>query len=189
MQTLGDLGVDVNYHSVDVRDHEAVCSLVETIYEKRGRIDGVIHGAGVLDDRLMADKSAASFERVFDTKVIGAQALVERLRSDTQFVVFFSSVSGAFGNRGQVDYAAANDALDKLAFCLQQRIDGRVLSVNWGPWADTGMVNAALEREYRRRGIGLIPPDAGIRALLEELSSIQGPTQVVLMCADPSAMA
>ena len=136
----------------------------------------------------MTDKTLDSFERVFDTKVIPAQVLSDTLRADTEFVVFFSSVSGAFGNRGQIDYSAANDALDKLAFQLNSRLHGRVLSVNWGPWADTGMVTPALEREYAKRGIGLIPVDEGIEALLRELSAPRAETQVVIMCAEPSAM-
>ena len=162
MQRLDALGVEVNYHSLDVRNHEAVCALVDDIYSRRGRLDGVIHGAGVLDDRRMAEKSSDSFDQVFDTKVIGAQALVERLRADTSFVVFFSSVSGAFGNLGQIDLAA-NDALDKLAFCLSKRIEGRVLSVNWGPWAGTGwsivplnvnIVDGGSVSSLRKTGLG-----------------------------------
>ena len=62
------------------------------------------------------------------------------------------------------------------------------MSVNWGPWADTGMVSAELEREYARRGIGLIPLDAGVDALLRELSfGRREDTQVVLMCGTPAS--
>ena len=87
-----------------------------------------------------------------------------------------------FGNRGQVDYAAANDVLDKLALALRARVQGRVLSVNWGPWADTGMVSPQLEREYARRGIGLIPMTDGVEALLQELRyGERQDVQVVMM--------
>jgi NAD(P)-dependent dehydrogenase (short-subunit alcohol dehydrogenase family) len=110
------------------------------------------------------------------------------IRDDVKFVVFFSSVAGAFGNRGQVDYASANDVLDKLAHAWQTRISGRVLSVNWGPWADTGMVSEALEREYARKGIGLIPQADGVNALLRELASgASDESQVVLMCGKPES--
>ena len=90
-----------------------------------------------------------------------------------------------FGNRGQVDYAAANDALDKIAWWLGARVEGRVLSVNWGPWQGTGMVSAELAREHARRGMGLVPPDAGVAALLDELRiGSAKDRQVVLMCGD-----
>jgi KR domain len=98
-------------------------------------------------------------------------------------VVFFSSVAGAFGNKGQVDYASANDVLDKLAHAWQSRVPGRVLSVNWGPWAGNGMVSVELEREYSRKGISLIPQQAGITALLQELQyGSRTDAQVALMC-------
>jgi len=125
---------------------------------------------------------------VFDTKVDGARALVRHLRDGVRWVVFFSSVSGVFGNRGQVDYAAANDALDHLAWHLaRRRPDTRVLSVNWGPWADTGMISPELEREYARRGVGLIEPDQGIRSLLDELAN-GDEAQVILMSAAPESL-
>jgi NAD(P)-dependent dehydrogenase (short-subunit alcohol dehydrogenase family) len=148
----------------------------------------VIHGAGVIEDKLLRDKSTESFDRVFDTKVRGALMLYNLLRNDVKFVVFFSSVASAFGNRGQIDYAAANDVLDKMAPALRARIGGRVLSVNWGPWAGTGMVSPQLEREYASKGIGLIPLRAGIDALLNELARDDyETTQVVLMCGAPES--
>ena len=96
--------------------------------------------------------------------------------------MFFSSVASAFGNRGQADYAAANDVLDKLAYSLQGRTQGRVVSINWGPWAGAGMVSPELEREYARRGIGLIPMTDGVEALLRELRyGERQDVQVVMM--------
>jgi len=137
----------------------------------------------------MRDKTLESFRRVFDTKVGSARTIAEKVHEDVRFVVFFSSVSGCFGNKGQVDYAAANDALDKLAQSLQERIQGRALSINWGPWAptttDSGMVSESLEQEYARAGIGMISKSEGVQHLLEELASGSTETQVILMRAHP----
>jgi acyl transferase domain-containing protein/NAD(P)H-dependent flavin oxidoreductase YrpB (nitropropane dioxygenase family)/acyl carrier protein len=184
---IREAGGSVTYTALDVRDNEKFAAYIDGLYERHGRIDGVVHGAGVIEDRLVADKTNESFGRVFDTKVQAAAVLHEKIRDDVKFVVFFSSVASAFGNRGQADYAAANDVLDKLACCWQARIAGRVLSVNWGPWADTGMVSDTLRREYHRRGIGLIAPDEGVAALLRELCAARGEAQVVLMCATPAS--
>jgi hypothetical protein len=63
-----------------------------------------------------------------------------------------------------------------------------VLAVDWGPWAGTGMVSPELEREYERRGIGLVDPADGVGALLGELAAA-GPAQVVVMRAEAAAMA
>jgi len=166
-----------------VRDGEAFGAVLDEIYRERGRIDGVIHGAGVIEDKLLLHKTPDSFDRVFDTKVAGALTLAEKLRGDVRFVVFFSSIAGAFGNRGQADYAAANDALDKLALALSRCMLGRIVSINWGPWGGGGMVSPELEREYEKRGIGLIPPDEGVTRLLDEIR-LGRSAQVVLMSGD-----
>ncbi|MDQ4020925.1 MAG: SDR family oxidoreductase [Actinomycetota bacterium] len=190
---LAGMAASVHYSAVDVRDPVAVSSLVNDVYHRHGRLDGIVHGAGVLADRLLADKTPEAFAQVWSTKVDGARALVEAAREDLGFLVLFGSVSGVFGNRGQVDYSAANDALDTLARTWAGRTRGRVVAVDWGPWAaldgelgGTGMVSAELRREYERRGIGLIDPDDGVACLLAELAGGTDP-QVVYMCAEPAA--
>jgi NAD(P)-dependent dehydrogenase (short-subunit alcohol dehydrogenase family) len=150
--------------------------------ERHGRIHGVVHGAGLIEDKLLRDKTTDSFARVFSTKVVSARTLAAKLSSEVLFFVMFSSISGAFGNRGQSDYAAANDALDKLAHHLFRTVPGRVLSINWGPWSGAGMVGPELEREYERRGIGLIPLEAGIERFFEELHA-GADAQVILSAA------
>ena len=185
--TLEALGERGTYHACDVRSPD-FATLIDDIYARRGRIDAVIHGAGVLEDKLMRHKTTEYFERVYATKVAGARTLAAKLREDVKLVVWFSSIVGALGNRGQADYAAAGDALDKLAIELQGRVRGRVLSIDWGPWAGTGMVSAELEREYARRGLALIAPERGVEALLAELAAPSGEAQVVLCASDPRAL-
>ena len=149
--TLGairDAGARASYHAVDVRDDAAFGALVDRLRARHGRIDGVIHGAGLIEDKLLCDKTTDSFDRVFATKVAGANLLAQKLAHDARFFVLFSSIAGTFGSRGQTDYAAANDALDKLAHRLHHTVPGRVLSIGWGPWRGVGMVHAELEREY-----------------------------------------
>ena len=59
-----------------------------------------------------------------------------------------------------------------------------MVSVDWGPWQGAGMVSDDLEREYRRRGIGLIEVADGVRALLDELrAGPDGAAQAVVMRA------
>ncbi len=181
-------GGRVDYHAADVRDDAAFGALIDRLREKHGRIDGVVHGAGLIEDKLLRDKTHESFDRVFSTKVAGARTLARKLADETRFFVFFSSVSGAFGNRGQTDYAAANDVLDKLAHHLHETVRGRVLSINWGPWRGVGMVRPELEREYERRGIGLIHPSDGIERFFEELLAGSDP-QVILTATNGEALA
>ncbi|MGW0663604.1 SDR family NAD(P)-dependent oxidoreductase [Streptodolium elevatio] len=221
LDALAGVAASVRVHAADVRDAAAVRAVVDDVYARHGRLDGVVHGAGVLDDRLLKDKSEEAFARVFTTKVVGARGLADALRSHAsygrpRFLVLFGSVAGVFGNRGQADYAAANDALDALAHLWHRSVGAeltgavgtdairtdardrdafsgggigteavadRVLSLDWGPWAAEGggMVTAELERHYERLGMPLIAPDAGVAAMLAELSS-GGVAQAVYLC-------
>ena len=182
-------GGRARYHSTDVRAPAAFGAVIEEIYGVHGRLDVAIHAAGLIEDKLLVHKTQESFERVFDTKVSGALTLVERLRSDTRLVVFFSSAAGIYGNAGQTDYAAANDVLDRLALHLAESGPMRAISVAWGPWDSAGMVSPELRREYARRGIGLIPLDEGVAGLLAEIDRPQADAaRIVLMgAADPRA--
>ena len=190
LAALGEVAASVRYSAADVRDPASVMALVDGVYRRHGRLDGIVHGAGVLADRLLVDKTAEDFTRVWETKVNGARALAAAARAELGFLVLFGSVSGVFGNCGQADYSAANDALDTLARIWAPRTRGRVVALDWGPWAasgeGTGMVSAELEREYARRGIGLIEPEDGVACLLAELAR-GTESQVVYMCADPAA--
>ncbi|MFD0525030.1 SDR family NAD(P)-dependent oxidoreductase [Paractinoplanes durhamensis] len=184
---LRELGATVNYHAADVRDDQAVRQLLTKIHDEHGRIDGLVYAAGIIEDRLIADKDPASFARVFGTKVDGCRTVLRvlgEIAAEIKFVVLFGSIAAAYGNRGQSDYAAANDALDTLGARWSSEHGKRVVTVHWGPWAPgaghTGMVTPELMQEYARRGIALIDPEEGALSLLRELAwGTPGTTSVV----------
>lgn len=167
---MRSVGAQVDYHALDIRDGDAFGRLIDSIYDRYGRIDGVLHGAGVIDDRMMREKTPQSFDMVFETKVIPAMALAEKLRPETlKFLVFFSSIAGRFGNAGQSDYSAANEVINKLADRLSHKWPHvHAVAINWGPW-DGGMVNDDLRKLYASREIYPIAVDQGQRRCLEEL--------------------
>ena len=172
LRTIRDmeaLGNTIIYQSLDLCDEEGLSNLISSIYEKYNRLDGVIHGAGLLEDKLFKQKTTSSFGRVFNTKVKPLRVLAEQLRTDCQFVVLFSSIASVYGNKGQTDYAAANSVLDDYANALNKRLKGKVISINWGPWKGAGMVSSTLESEYERRGISMIPLDEGKEIFLNEI--------------------
>jgi NAD(P)-dependent dehydrogenase (short-subunit alcohol dehydrogenase family) len=164
-------GAKVQYFQVDVRDEIEFGNVIDQIYKSYGRLDGVIHGAGIIDDKLVRDKSIESFDRVFDTKTESAFILSRKLKPDSlKFLIFFSSVAGRFGNQGQCDYTAANEVYNKLAVYLDKHWPGRVVSIMWGPWARSGgMVSRELEKQFAKSGVVLVPPSVGVQKLDEEL--------------------
>ncbi len=170
LENLKSTGARIRYYSVDVRDPSAVGHVLDRIRSEQGPIAGLIHGAGVLEDRFIIDKTLSQFEKVFDTKAGGLKVLLEATTPDKlRYLVFFSSVAGRMGNKGQVDYAMANEVLNKIA---QQeafhRKKCRVVSINWGPW-DGGMVSPALRREFKKQHIDLIPIDSGAMCMIYEM--------------------
>lgn len=169
LEAMKKAGARVEYHSLDVRDGVLFGKFIDGIYERLGRIDGVIHGAGINEDKLVRDKALDSFSRVFDTKVVPARVLCEKLRPDgLKFMVFFSSVAGRFGSAGQSDYSAANEILNKVAVRLNRIWPAHVVSINWGPW-ELGMVNDELRRYFAEKGVNLIPLQEGVKMFFEEL--------------------
>jgi NAD(P)-dependent dehydrogenase (short-subunit alcohol dehydrogenase family)/acyl carrier protein len=178
---LKEAGARVHYYQADVRDEQAFAAVLDEVDRRFGGIEGVIHGAGVIQDKLIRDKTPESYERVFGTKVESALILSRHLRPEKlKFCAFFASVAGRFGNRGQTDYAAANEVLSKLAVFLDQRWPARVVSIAWGPWSGIGMVSE-LEEHLAQRGLQLIPPTVGPQFLHEELShGCKGECEVVI---------
>jgi malonyl CoA-acyl carrier protein transacylase/NAD(P)-dependent dehydrogenase (short-subunit alcohol dehydrogenase family) len=182
LEAIRRAGAKVEYHQVDVRDEKSFGDLIDSICRKYGRLDGVIHGAGIIEDKLFIDKKWESFERVFGTKTDSAFILSHKLDPETlKLLVLFSSVAGRFGNRGQCDYAAANEVLNKMAVYLDKRWPGRVMSINWGPWEKSGMVSTEMQKEFARRGVQLIPLAVGPRKLdMEILKGQKGEVELVL---------
>ncbi|MEZ6089877.1 MAG: KR domain-containing protein [Pirellulaceae bacterium] len=145
-------GGSVEYQAVDVSDHARFASALREIQHQHGPIAGVIHG-GVIEDKLLRDKTPESFDRVFNTKINSTATLIEVLDPGRlKFLALFASVASRFGNRGQSDYAAANEVLGKVACILNAAWPmTKTFAVAWGPWAEVGMV-ADLEKHLTAQG-------------------------------------
>jgi acyl transferase domain-containing protein/acyl carrier protein/NAD(P)-dependent dehydrogenase (short-subunit alcohol dehydrogenase family) len=170
------------YCSVDIRDSQAVAELLADLRKQHGQIRGLVHGAGVLADRLIVDKTREQFNQVYSTKVAGLRSLLDATRSDDlRFIALFGSTTGRLGRSGQVDYAVANEVLNKLAQAEARcRVNCRSLCLNWGPW-DGGMVTPALKKVFAAEGIGLIPLEAGADLLVQEIAAATGPVEVTVL--------
>jgi len=182
LEKIRKVGANVRYYSVDVRDLDGVSSVLNDVRSEYGPVKAVVHGAGVLNDRRITDKTAEQFDTVFDPKVQGLGVLLEATKKDPlKYLVLFSSVTARIGNKGQADYAMANEALNKIAQQESiQRPDCRVVSINWGPW-DGGMVCSALKQKFEKDGVRLIPVDAGAMCLVYEMmGNTRSPVEVVV---------
>ena len=172
---IQESGNEVAYYCVDIRDTDLVKAAMEQVTKQLGPVTALIHGAGVLEDKLICEKTPEQFKTVFQTKIGGLFALLSSLDQDKlKHLVMFSSVAARFGNTGQCDYAMANEALNKIARAKQTGLPHcRAIAINWGPW-DGGMVTDALKREFEKRRIELIPIQAGARQMVAEMGNPNG---------------
>jgi acyl transferase domain-containing protein/NAD(P)H-dependent flavin oxidoreductase YrpB (nitropropane dioxygenase family)/NAD(P)-dependent dehydrogenase (short-subunit alcohol dehydrogenase family) len=183
LERMRGYGATVHYRQLDVRNEQEVAACLQAVYRDHGRLDGVIHGAGIIEDRLFAEKKWDSFARVFSTKCDGAYFLSKYLRPDSlRFLCFFASVAGSFGNAGQCDYSAANETLNKLALYLDAKWPGvHLFSLNWGPWAGSGMASDEVRKQFQAREVQLIDPADGVLSFHEELNrGRKGETELLL---------
>jgi NAD(P)-dependent dehydrogenase (short-subunit alcohol dehydrogenase family) len=183
-------GAKVEYIAVDVTDEQGVRALVQDVTRRHGPISGVVHGAGIIEDKLLADKASDSWSRVVETKVIGLLLLQKYLDPQAlRFFTVFSSVAGRYGNSGQSDYACANELMNRLCVALQSRWGGRVAvsALCWGPWGATkfgaGMVTAETEAKFARVGVKLVSAELGRKLFREELARTAG-TPVEVVCGE-----
>ena len=174
LESLRALGAEVAYYQADLADDAATRAMVQRVARELGPIDVLVHGAGVEESRLIAEKSEGAFHRVFDGKAIGGRALLESVLPHA-FVVSMGSVAGRFGNPGQVDYAAANDAMARM--CLSRP---HSLHIDWTAWDDVGMaVRGGMRSLLEGRGVDLLPADAGA-ALLADLIGARVSGEIVV---------
>ncbi|ODR86531.1 type I polyketide synthase [Shewanella xiamenensis] len=174
LQAFEEVGASAEYLSLDVNDPAAIASTIAPI-SALSPITGIIHGAGVLADKHIQDKTLSELERVYGTKVTGLNNLLSALDlSQLTLVALFSSAAGFYGNTGQSDYAMSNDILNKAALQLAQQLpQAKVMSFDWGPW-DGGMVNPALKKMFIDRGVYVIPLKAGAELFASQLLSDTG---------------
>jgi NAD(P)-dependent dehydrogenase (short-subunit alcohol dehydrogenase family) len=183
-------GATVEYCAVDVGDEAAVGALMADLTRRHGRIDGIVHGAGVIEDKRLADKRSDSWSRVVETKVLGLLALQKHADPQTlKFFTVFCSVAGRYGNSGQSDYATANELMSRLCLSLQARWGERVAvsALCWGPWGATkfgaGMVTADTEAKFAEKGVRLVSAALGRRLFRQELTRVAG-TPVEVVCGE-----
>ena len=123
-RTLADLhssGIEATYHTCDVTDPEAVRAIMEEVTSRYGKIDGIIHGAGVIRDGLVSQMTPDDFSMVTDIKFLGAWNLFSAAKgAGLRFFVGLSSAAAIQGNPGQANYAAANRMMSALLRTLRQ---------------------------------------------------------------------
>jgi 8-amino-7-oxononanoate synthase len=134
-----------------------------------GQFTALIHSAGIIRDGLAATKSAADIQNVVAVKTHGLQNALD-VASEAKRVASFSSWAGRFGNRGQADYSAANEAMRAMTSRLRaQGIEA--ITFDWPAWDGTDMVAsipAAVRAAMEAGGVTFMTPTEGLDAFFAE---------------------
>ncbi len=178
LEELEALGACAVYRQTDVTQKQAVTDLITGIREEFGDLHGIIHSAGMIQDGFIIKKTSDELQAVLAPKVSGLVNLDQATKElALDFFILFSSVTGAFGNPGQCDYAAANAFMDAYAtyrttLVASGQRQGQTLSVNWPLWKDGGMrVDAKIENSMRQNmGLVAMQTTTGIRALYQGIA-------------------
>ncbi|MFI0374255.1 SDR family NAD(P)-dependent oxidoreductase [Actinomadura sp. 1N219] len=135
---LREEGVDVGVVLGDIARPGTAERLVQAAQEGGARLRGVVHGAGAIEDRLIADLGAEDLHRVWTAKAEGARRLSDATWDlDLDWFAAHSSAAALLGSPGQAAYAAANAAVDALM--AYRRSCGRPgTTINWGTWSQVG---------------------------------------------------
>ncbi|MEU6130766.1 SDR family NAD(P)-dependent oxidoreductase, partial [Saccharopolyspora sp. NPDC047091] len=165
------------YRRLDVTDRAAVAELVADVVREHGRLDGVLHAAGLVEDDYLIRKSFQQAQRVLAPKVAGLVHLDHATRDlPLDFFAAFSSGAGTLGNAGQGDYAAANGFLDahlahRAELVAAGTRSGTSASIGWPLWQDGGMHVAAEEIPALTARFGHpLSTGTALRALREALA-------------------
>ena len=174
VQAVRAAGGEAYYHAVNLLDADAVAKVVDDIRDRHGRIDVLLHAAGMEISRGIADKERREYDLVFDVKSDGWFNLLHAAADlPIGATVVFSSVAGRFGNAGQTDYSAANDLLCKITSSFRRtRPDTRGIALDWTAWGGIGMATrGSIPKIMAAAGIDMLPPEAGIAWIGRELTA------------------
>jgi acyl transferase domain-containing protein/NAD(P)-dependent dehydrogenase (short-subunit alcohol dehydrogenase family) len=172
IEAIADAGGRAHYRSVDLTDADAVAAVVDEVRDAHGRVDVLLHAAGVEVSHFLPDKEPREFDLVFDVKCDGWFNLLHALGDlPLGATVVFSSVAGRFGNGGQVDYSAANDLLCKHTAMLGATRPGTLaVALDWTAWAGIGMAaRGSIPKMMAMAGIEMLDPEAGIAMVRRQL--------------------
>ncbi len=172
-------GATASYHRADVRDAASVKEALAAVRAQHGGLDGLIHSAGLIHDKLVREKEQGELDAVLETKALGALNLLDAV-GDAKLAFFsvISSWSGRFGNAAQSDYSAANELANRWVSELARARPGtKALAVLYPPWEESAMarrIPGFKKAELRAQGVPFLTDDEGVSAFLGALERGEG---------------
>lgn len=195
IKKLESLGGEVMTVSADVSDIAGMREAIDAVVQRFGKINGVIHAAGIPDGGLIEMRTRELTEKVMAPKVKGTIVLNNLLEEHKlDFFVLCSSLASLIPEIGEVAYVGANAFLDAFASYRNSKDGTFAVSINWDEWSTVGM--AVKSRAAMREALGCnlwdseshnqaILPDEGAEAFERILEG--GLSQVAVSTANLAA--
>jgi acyl transferase domain-containing protein/acyl carrier protein/NAD(P)-dependent dehydrogenase (short-subunit alcohol dehydrogenase family) len=171
------------YFSINLTDADGVTNIINQVRQRNGRIDVLLHAAGIERSHFLPDKDQREFDMVFDVKSDGWFNLLHAIGDmPLGATVAFSSIAARFGNGGQTDYSAANDLLCKITSSFRSTRPGtRGIVIDWTAWGGIGMATrGSIPKMMEQAGIDMLPPEAGIPWIRRELTCAETRGELVV---------
>jgi NAD(P)-dependent dehydrogenase (short-subunit alcohol dehydrogenase family) len=175
-----DLGIDMDWARLDVRDPDAVEELFHRL-SLQGRLGCVVFAVGRTQDSLLLRTSVARWQEVMQVNLDGPWAV---LRASLKYlpsgarVVLLGSRVGEEGRAGQCAYSAAKSATQVLLRCAAREGAERGLAFNMvmpgfvlSPLHEGVAPRARQEQESRSLGRGKAGAEVTARAVSFLLSA------------------
>ena len=181
IRKLQKLGATFLFYQVDISEFSRLNKIIRECISCYGKINGLIHTAGVSNAELVQFKSKKTAQTVFMPKIHGTYNLIRALKDTSlDFVILTSSLAALLGGFQQIDYSGSNASLDAFANSHLFSFSSFVASINWNTWQEVGMAaEAALRGESTFLGKGNdISPQQGQKLFLEILQGNE--TQVAI---------
>jgi acyl transferase domain-containing protein/acyl carrier protein len=170
-KSLRERGHEVIYYAINLEDREKLRVIIDEVRAKCGKINGVVHSAGVPGKKRLKNHSLESYKETLYPKVDGAVNLYGLIKDPLDFFILFSANNSLIGSEKNTNYGAANAFLDNYVdkLCM----DGvKAKVINWCGWAGTGMLHRVSSfMEDNRTQESLLSIQEGIKAFALVLSS------------------
>ncbi|RMI36878.1 KR domain-containing protein, partial [Streptomyces triticirhizae] len=132
-------GAEIAYHPCEVTEPAQVRELVE---RAGPGLTVVVHNAGIDLPTRLPGKTVEQVRRVVGVKVDGFLHLVAALgERPLKMLCAVGSLTGRYGGMtGQIDYAAANEGLARLALRAGHQLPYPVKCLAWPTWDGVGLI-------------------------------------------------
>ncbi|ACL76718.1 type I polyketide synthase [Ruminiclostridium cellulolyticum] len=169
MEKLEKFSCKVAYYTADISLERELSEVLEAIRNKHGKINGIIHCAGVganMTGRIIGEETEETFREVLKPKLRGTWLLDKLTRKDNlDFFIMFSSAITLIGGRGSSHYTAANCYLDAYSFKRKTSVT-KYMALDWAPWYRSDSIGD--KKTFEEKHIFKVLPQAAALKAFDE---------------------